>query len=387
MSYWLGAWAGLPLLTILVVLATAMAQERVLYPVKTTKQESAGTSRPAPQGWRVLEPITYENLSVFPVVMRAPLDTSAFLTLDEGLASGQVIVSEGGAGMIRTRDGRPIPVQGGAQVNRLVLINRSAKPLVLLAGELVSGGKQDRIIAKDRIVPPNGDPLPLDVFCVEHGRWTGATGQFSESKIIVHPSVREKAAVDQKQEEVWGAVRRGTTSDAAAAGRAAAPPRVSADAIGGIIGSEARTESYNRIYKRSQVGQSAEAFAEEVQRRFARVTRDLKGERVVGVVIAYGGEVAWADVFASGAMFDGYWPKLLRSYVVEALARPRSQERASLDDARDFLQPLGGHETIESEPGVYRWRQSAQGRYAEIALEALAPKTMTLHWVKIQRTS
>ena len=108
---------------------------------------------------------------------------------------------------------------------------------------------------------------------------------------------------------------------------------------------------------------------------------------MVGVVVAYGGEVAWADAFASGALFEKYWPKLLRSYVVEALTRPQSQERATLDDAQDFLQPLEGRVSEESEPGVYRWRQITQGRYAEIALDALQPKVATLHWVKIQRTS
>src|SRR2546430_887044 len=52
------------------------------------------------------------------------------------------------------------------------------------------------IIGKDRIVPVGAPPLPLDVFCVEHGRWTGSS-QFAAASTIVHPSVREKAAVDQ----------------------------------------------------------------------------------------------------------------------------------------------------------------------------------------------
>jgi len=61
-----------------------------------------------------------------------------------------------------------------------------------------------------------------------------------------------------------------------------------------------------------------------VQRRFSQATSGLKNERVVGVVVAYGGEVAWSDIFASGDLFDQYWRKLLRSYAVEALTRPRT---------------------------------------------------------------
>jgi len=134
---------------------------------------------------------------LFPVVASSQQDTSAFLTLDEGLSSGEVMVSEqDAAGLARTRDSqrRPMPTTpAGPAVNQLVLVNRSKRPLVLLAGELVSGGKQDRIIAKDRIVAPGAEPLPLDVFCVEHGRWSSGS-QFAASRTIVHPSVREQAA-------------------------------------------------------------------------------------------------------------------------------------------------------------------------------------------------
>src|SRR5213076_2871665 len=131
---------------------------------------------------------------------------------DEGLASCEVLVRERGSeGMVRNRDGMIRPARSeGASVNQLVLINRSKRPLLLLAGELVSGGKQDRIIGKDRIVPVGAEPLPLDVFCVEHGRWNNSSSQFVDSKAIVHPSVRERAAVEQKQTEVWAAVSAGT---------------------------------------------------------------------------------------------------------------------------------------------------------------------------------
>src|SRR5437763_15976086 len=98
-------------------------------------------------------------------------------------------------------------------------------------------------------------------------------------------------------------------------------------------------------------------YVEEVQRRFAREASVLKGERVVGVVVAYGGEVAWSDIFASNDLFEAYWDKLLRSYAVEALARPTLLEVASPDEAREFLRHLNGRETQESEPGVYRWRE------------------------------
>jgi len=340
--------------------------------------------------WRLLEPISYENLTVFPVVASSGYDTRAFLTLEEGLSSGDIIVREQGTEtMVRDRDGRRPVVQnyGGASVNQLVLVNRSKRPLLLLAGELVSGGKQDRVIAKDRIVAPGGEPLPLDVFCVEHGRWS-AGAQFTAAKTIVHPSVREQAAVEQKQADVWASVTAGTTARSEAAGMAgAAPARVPSTAISEAVTVEAPTQSYAKIYESRRVAPSVDALVDEVQRRFRKETAGLKGERVVGVVIAYGGEVAWSDIFASGELFEQYWNKLLRSYAVEAVARPSLRERASADEAREFLQRLRGREQAETEPGVYRWSEINEGKLSQIELDALQPKVMTLHRLVVRRTS
>ena len=354
-----------------------------------------GKASQRPEGdWRILDPVTYENIAVFPVVSGYSQDTSSFLTLEEGLATGEVIVSERGAvGIVRNRGQvRPIPVpqyDAGASVNQLVLTNRSKRPLLLLAGELVSGGKQDRIIGKDRIVPVGAEPLPLDVFCVEHGRWTGASSQFTASKTIVHPSVREQAAVDQKQTEVWAAVAGGSTaaSRLPSAVPSAPAPRLNSNSLADAISTEAPTQSYRKIYEGSRVGGTVDGFVEQVQRRFARATANLKGEHLVGVVVAYGGEVAWSDIFASDELFHQYWSKLLRSYAVEALARPMMRETASTDDAREFLRRPVGREVQETEAGVYRWREITEGPLALIELDALQPKTMTLHRLLLHRTS
>lgn len=348
------------------------------------------------QGWHLLDPVTYENLTIFPVVSTQQADTSDFVTLDEALASGDVVVTEQGDYIRRTREGiaQTMPPRPGAQVNQLVLVNRGKRPLILLAGEVVSGGKQDRVIGKDRIVPMGAPPLPLDVFCVEHGRWTGASDKFAAAKMMAHPSVREKVAVEQNQAQVWAAVRGEAPMSSAVevqpqAGPVASapPPAISSRSLDRVIASEAPTQSYKQIYESHAVGTSVENFAAQIERRFDRATGGLKGERVVGVVVAFGGEVAWSDAFASSRLFEIYWPKLLRSYVIEALTRHATRENVSLDDARDFLHPATGHFREETEPGVYRWRESTAGKVAQIELEALAPKPMTLHWLKVLRAS
>jgi hypothetical protein len=367
-------------------------------------------------GWRIGEPITYETLTVFPVLSSQDAYTADFETLDAALASGEAIVAEQGEYMRRSRNGAEPAVlssSGGAQVNQLVLVNRGKKPLLLLAGEVVSGGKQDRIIGKDRIIPIGAQPLPLDVFCVEHSRWTGSGNTFAAAKTMVHPAVREQAAVDQDQNKVWAAVRGdsvgsatgvgsgsgggvGATSAGAAARERSelssnlevTAPQISPQQLSSVMASAAPTQGYRSIYQSAAVGPSVENFALEVERRFNRATSSLKGEHVVGVIVAFGGEVAWSDIFASSQLFDAYWPKLLRSYAVEALTRPATREKVSFEDARNFLRPATGHVREETEPGVYRWQARSQGRETEIQLTALETKPpLTLHWLKVLRTN
>src|SRR6266566_4473280 len=148
------------------------------------RQAQAGEVAAAP-GYKVLEPIRHGNLTVFPVVAAKSYPTGEFLTLDEGLRSGEVVVTEAGnvQGLIR-RHQMPEVRHDGAQVNRLVLVNNSKRPLLLLAGEIVSGGKQDRVIGKDRIVPPESEPVDLSVFCVEPGRWVATTANFGASEAL-----------------------------------------------------------------------------------------------------------------------------------------------------------------------------------------------------------
>ena len=148
------------------------------------REARAGEVTPPP-GYKVLEPIRHGNLTVFPVVAAKSYPTGEFLTLDEGLRSGDVVVTEAGnvQGLIR-RHPTPAVRSEGAQVNRLVLVNNSKRPLLLLAGEIVTGGKQDRVIGKDRIVPAESDPVDLSVFCVEPGRWVATSSNFGASEAM-----------------------------------------------------------------------------------------------------------------------------------------------------------------------------------------------------------
>jgi len=314
--------------------------------------------------YKVLAPISRGNLTIFPVVADRTHDTRNFLTLDEGIRTGEVVVSEAGSvrPLIRRRP-EYIP-RDGAEVNRLVLVNNSDRPLILLAGEIVTGGKQDRVVGKDRIVPPKSAPIDLAVFCVEPGRWVAAKSDFgSFHSQMAQPSVRRSAMADKDQQKVWSEVH----STAQSLAVEASPP--AARAIGG-------TSSYAGVMANEEVKRRVDAVAVPIEQSYLGLMRELRERNAVGVVVAVNGRMIWADIFASTALLEKYWPKLIRSYAAEALTQPRNSERPEMKDAQAFLQDFGArHETEETEPGVFRHTELTGSDFTAFALTSLLPGT------------
>jgi len=314
--------------------------------------------------YKALAPIRHHNLTIFPVVTDRTHDTKNFLTLDEGLRSGEVVVSEAGTlqPLIRGRLRRPLP--GGAQVNRLVLVNNSERPLILLAGEILTGGKQDRVVGKDRIVPPQSDPIDLAVFCVEPGRWVATNYDFGAfHSLMAQPSVRRSAMADKDQRKVWAEVHTVGGALAAAASPQAAP------------GIES-TSSYAGVMSNEEVKQRVEAMAAPLEQSYQGVMRELRERNAVGVVVAVNDQIIWADLFANTPLLEKYWPKLIRSYAAEALTRPTAPGHPDVKAAEAFLQDFGARrETVESEPGVYRRTELEGEGFTAFELSSLLPGT------------
>ena len=324
---------------------------------------------PPSGGYRALAPITRGNLTIFPVVAATTHDTGMFITLDEGLRAGTVVITEVGQEQGLRR--RPLPYRrpDGAQVNRLELVNNSERALILLAGEIVSGGKQDRVVGKDRIIPPQSDPVDLSVFCVEPGRWTAVsqnfggagTGRVSASVALAapapmaQPSVRSKAMADKDQQKVWDSVNESNRKIATAAGRV-------------------NTTSYAEVVGAGK--ERIDQVANPVEQSFAGVLHKLREQKAVGVVVAIGGDVVWADIFASTPLLEKYWPKLARSYAAESLTTSVIARQPSQSAAQAFLEQMAGNkETVESEPGVYRHTEIYGAGYRAFELASLLPKT------------
>ena len=226
----------------------------------------------------VLAPLTHANLAVFPVVSTAKaLKDVDYLVLDEGMKNGHVKIVEKG---------------DGGDVNQLELRNTSDLPLFLMAGEVVIGGKQDRIIGKNTIVAPRtSESVP--VFCVEHGRWSGRKAEFSTAQALAHTELRKKASFGD-QGEVWGEVS------------AKNAKRKLPNA----------TDTYRGVTQDKSVVKSIEGYDKEIRRGLAAVASK---DRMIGFVVALDGKVVAIETFGSPTLFRKFQDKLLRSYFVEAV--------------------------------------------------------------------
>jgi len=162
-------------------------------------------------------PVTIGNLTVWPVYSKEKLDIGEFKTLQEAERAGVVVIREIGGGVggqqradqTRQLIGRQ-QVRGGgnAEVGRLVIINNGKLSILVCAGTVVVGGKQDRQIGKDFVIPA-GKQVMVDSFCVEQGRWTATRGgkatdgRFRVAGYIAPEGVRKGGQYIGDQQEVW----------------------------------------------------------------------------------------------------------------------------------------------------------------------------------------
>ena len=338
---------------------------------------SAGGSGEINDSYRVLAPIESGNLLLFPVVRTGGKSApgTPFLTLDEGFKNGTVEVTEAGRvrGLVRHRDNGPaiLADRPGDQVNTLVLVNNSNQPLLLLAGEIVTGGKQDRVIAKDRIVPPGSDPIDLSVFCIEPGRWVesspvfGASSNAPVGSFMVQPTVRQQAMVAKNQQQVWDSVH-GSIAAVNAAPAPSGGPMLAAP--------PPSNTSYAKAMQSEEFKAKVDDAAAPLMKSREEIMAQLRKEGAVGVVVAVRGEIVWADLFSSTDLLSRYWTKLVRSYAAESLNPGDTHPAPSVADAQRFLEtPTGGTETSEGSVGIYRYLELKSGGTETFVLESLLP--------------
>ncbi len=255
------------------------------------------------------------------------------------------------------------------------------------------GGKQDRIIARDRLVAPESDPIDLSVFCVEPTRWVQEKVNFSGGGGMVAPTVRARAMNDKSQQQVWAAVRSAQSNAYMAASPGASHSSGAAAGVaGGVIGGAGSaaapppsvTSSYPRAMAMPAVAQKVDSVAAPIEQGYRSLMGELRDKNAVGVVVAVNGQIVWADIFASTDLLQRYWPKLVRSHAAEAVVTNTKWSDSGEKTAQAFVDSLaGGHQTVESEPGLYRQTELTGDGFRVFELTSLLPKTgFNLHVAK-----
>jgi hypothetical protein len=272
-------------------------------PVLTPQSSSAprlSLGRPSESGF----------VAVVPILVDIPISHDKYITLSEAIKQGLVEVVE---------------IPGKEEVNSLEVRNRSDLPLILFAGELLLGGKQDRIVGKDTIVPKK-DSRKVPVFCVEHGRWRGGKMSFEAHDAIVPDSVRWAAVREKSQKRVWDRVSE-------------------ANALGGASSGTGTVQALLRDPRTVQA----------IKDTTARLRKAFDGARgAVGVICWLNGEIHSADLFANAPLFAASRDKLLQSYAVDArlLKNPRSVP-INLKACSEFLDDIVKSRRTLSDQGQF----------------------------------
>lgn len=232
-------------------------------------------------GTRVLAPVQFRQLTVFPVVQAAAVvDLTQYLTLSAGLKGKLVAVRE---------------MDKGGQVNKLHVENQSEKPLLLLGGEILLGGQQDRVLGKDTIIPAHGEAI-LEVFCVEHGRWSGKR-DFTAAGGMAAGKIRMTAKYKANQGQVWDEVAKKTAG----------------------LKAETSTGTYRSVATGPEGEKAVKPYRDHV---VAVIDKLPEAKQLIGVIAAVNGRITSMDVFATPALFAAYRDKLLDSIFASAADVP-----------------------------------------------------------------
>lgn len=234
-------------------------------------------------------PYNHDNLTVF-LLHGTDADTGRYTLLKTALEQQKVIVHETGS------------------VGKLLVENlMEDKDVFIQAGEILRGGRQDRTIRVDVVVPAKSK-IPFPTFCVEASRWhrrgTESDRSFSSSThYLATKNLKLAAKMHLSQGAVWNEV------------------------------AEVQAKLSNSFGAPVQAHQSPSSLEltldhERVVRRRQDYLKNLQPlldqhPNAIGFAFAINGQLNSAESYASHNLFAAFWPKLLESAAVEALAERR----------------------------------------------------------------
>ncbi len=264
-----------------------------------------------PDEFAVSAPFTHGNLTVFLLYGPDSERSRPVLGLDEALARKCAVVHETG------------------DVGELTVENTSEEDdLLLLSGDIVKGGRQDRVLQATMILPPKSGKVPVRSFCVEQSRWSKRGGEadthFAENLAQIGGKELKKAVqLAGSQGEVWENV----------AVQQAALSRN----VGTTVNSPASPTSLQLALENDKVQAEVAKYRDTILRKVGTPNG------VIGFVTVVNGKVTGAEAFASHALFEKAWAKAVNAAAVEAVAEKTDRPFAGMttDAVRGFLARAG----------------------------------------------
>jgi hypothetical protein len=298
-----------------------------------------GSAR-ADQVGRLSGPYTHQNLSVY-LVHGASAQGPVPLTLQEAMARGSVRVIETGS------------------VNELQIENTGGEDIFVQSGDIVKGGKQDRVLMVSLLLPPKSGKVPIASFCVEQGRWTARgkenVAQFASSSDAL-PSREAKLAMKAPMAKPTASVEAVPSASAETGATRIIPRQGGRDVVRdetsvrqkGVWEEVAKTQDKlsANLGARVAAPQSATSLQLSLENDALKTMRAAYGTALaghgrtssdaIGYVFAINGQINSADVYPSSELFKKMWDKLLNASVTEAIGDTR---RATSPTNSDPAQP------------------------------------------------
>jgi hypothetical protein len=239
-------------------------------------------------------PFTHQNLQIFLVHGDARLDRRDYATLSEALEKGIVVVKETG------------------NVQELSIQNLSSSTTVFLnSGDIVKGGRQDRTVRDDLILPPRSGSVPLATFCVEHGRWTGrgaenAAAFAANTKVLSSKRLKLAARYEANQADVWSGV--------------AEQQQKLNENVSRLAGKSVDTRSAASSSSLQLTLENKDL--ESLRQQYANAFRGILDGKtdLIGFVYCINGEINCAEIYNHRILFRALWPKLLDAAITEAIS-------------------------------------------------------------------
>ena len=228
----------------------------------------------------VEDALTHEGLTVFPLsgVRHGAI---AYTLLMDAVAQKTLHIAE----------------MESASVGTLMARNTGTLPVLIVNGQELVGGKQNRIINSTVLVPSGATALPVS--CVEHGRWDVPQSGFAphdtlypalraETVIQVAASLRQSGTHMSDQGAIWSSIAERHTDESILS-----PTGAMAD-----------------LYDRRRDDLAA----------FERAIPYPDG--AVGMVTAIGGRVTGLELFDNPATMATLWSMFVRAAALDALRAP-----------------------------------------------------------------